>query len=113
LPLGAHPGGGHFTLLTRTAGREAAAGIGLFGAALTGLEAVQRGLAFASTAADQVEAEAIRLAATVAADPALARLAARSFRLQAGPPGVGWDVGVQVEHPAQMWSFRRGPLGEA
>jgi enoyl-CoA hydratase len=113
LPLGAHPGGGHFTLLTRTAGREVAAGMGLFGAALTGREAVQRGLAFASAPADEVEAEAIRLAATVAKDPALARAAARSFRLEAGPPGVGWDVGVQVEHAAQMWSFRRGPLGQA
>ncbi|HEY0487340.1 MAG TPA: enoyl-CoA hydratase-related protein [Mycobacteriales bacterium] len=111
LPIGAHPGGGHFTLLARTGGREVAAGIGLFGAALTGREAVARGLAWTSTPDDEVEAEAIRLASTVAGDPQLARLAARSFRLQTGPPGVGWDVGVQVEHPAQMWSFRRGPLG--
>ena len=42
--IGIHPGGGHFTLLNRVAGREAAAAMGLFGDEINGERAVALGL---------------------------------------------------------------------
>lgn len=107
LRLGIHPGGGHFVLLSRLAGREAAAAMGLFGEEIDGRRAVELGMAWAAVDDDQVESRAFDLAGRLAADPALGRAAVRSFRQEAGPPGVGWDVAVQVERPSQMWSMRR------
>ena len=46
--IGIHPGGGHFTLLNRVAGREAAAALGLFGEEVDGERAVALGLAWAA-----------------------------------------------------------------
>ena len=54
-----------------------------------------------------MEARALELAARVARDPALARLTVANFRTETGPPGVSWEVGLQFERPAQMWSMRR------
>jgi enoyl-CoA hydratase len=105
--IGIHPGGGHFVLLSRVAGREAAAAMGLFGEEVDGSRAVELGLAWSAVDDDQVESRALELASRVAADPALARAAARSFRLETGPPAVPWDVAVQAERPSQMWSMRR------
>ncbi|QSR32191.1 enoyl-CoA hydratase [Nocardioides sp. S5] len=110
IPLGAHPGGGHFTLLTRSAGREAAAAIGLFGDSLTGAQAVAIGMAWRCAPSDEVEGLAFELAATAAADPALARRTARSFRLEANSIGMALDAAVQAEQSVQMWSFHRGTL---
>ena len=113
IPLGAHPGGGHFTLLIRSAGREAAAAVGLFGDSLTGVQAAGSGMAWRSVPSDDVETLALQLAATVAADPVLARRTARSFRLEANSIGMALEAAVQAEQSVQMWSFRRGPLGAA
>lgn len=107
LRIGIHPGGGHFVLAARTAGREAASAMGVFGETIDGDRAVGLGLAWDSVDADQVDARATELARTVAADPDLARAAVRTFRLETGPPGVSWEVGVQAERAAQMWSLRR------
>ena len=46
--IGIHPGGGHFTLIDRVAGREAAAALGLFGDEVDGERAVALGLAWAA-----------------------------------------------------------------
>ena len=46
--IGIHPGGGHFTLINRVAGREAAAALGLFGDEVDGDRAVALGLAWAA-----------------------------------------------------------------
>lgn len=105
--IGLHPGGGHFTLLNRAGGRETAAAMGLFGAEVSGARAVELGLAWAAYDDEQVEPEALALAAGVAADPALARRLVRSFRAQTGPGGVAWETAVEVERASQMWSLRR------
>ncbi|MDC5697605.1 enoyl-CoA hydratase-related protein [Intrasporangium calvum] len=105
--IGIHPGGGHFTLLNRVAGREAAAALGLFGTEVDGERAVQLGLAWAAHDDADVEPEAHALAARVAGDPELARRLVRSFRRETVPGGVAWDVAVELERSPQMWSLRR------
>ena len=105
--LGIHPGGGHFTLLHRVAGREAAAALGLFGEEVDGERAVALGLAWAAYDDDDVQDRALRLARAVAADPALARRAVASFRRETAPGGLPWDVAVELERSPQMWSLRR------
>ena len=112
--IGIHPGGGHFTLLNRVAGREAAAALGLFGEEVGGDRAVELGLAWAAHDDEEVEGEAHALAARVATDPELARRVVRSFRRETAPGGVAWDVAVELERSPQMWSLRRtyGPSTE-
>ena len=105
--LGIHPGGGHFTLALRAAGRESAAAVGLFGEELSGARAAELGMAWEALDSEEVEARALELARRAAADPELARRTARSMRLQVGPPGVSWPVALEAERAAQMWSLRR------
>lgn len=105
--IGIHPGGGHFTLLNRVAGREAAAAMGVFGQEIDGDRAVALGMAWAAYEDIEVEPEAIRLATRVARDPALARRLAAAFRRQTVAGGVSWDVAVETERASQMWSLRR------
>jgi enoyl-CoA hydratase len=110
LKRGLHPGGGHFVLLSRLVGREAAAAMALFGEQVDGERAVQLGLAWETVDDAAVEDRAMELAAQVAADPALARAAVGSFRIETGPPHVSWAVATQFERPAQMWSMRRSSV---
>jgi enoyl-CoA hydratase len=105
--IGIHPGGGHFTLLNRVAGREAAAALGLFGDEVDGERAVVLGLAWAAYDDGDVHAQALALAGRVAKDPALARRTVASFRRETVPGGVAWDVAVELERSPQMWSLRR------
>jgi enoyl-CoA hydratase len=105
--IGIHPGGGHFTLLNRVAGRETAAALGLFGEEVDGERAVALGLAWAAYDDGDVLDRAHALAARVAADPALARRTVASFRRQTGSGGLDWDVAVELERAPQMWSLRR------
>lgn len=105
--IGIHPGGGHFTLLQRAAGREAAAAMGLFGGEVDGRRAVELGMAWSAHDDADVEEAALALAATVAADPDLARRAVQSFRRETAPGGLPWDVAVELERAPQMWSLRR------
>lgn len=109
--IGIHPGGGHFTLLTRLVGREAATAIGLFGEEVDGRRAVELGLAWQAVDAGDVDARATELAARVARDPELARRTVTSLRTEVGPPGVTWAAAVDLERGAQMWSLRRRALG--
>ena len=105
--IGIHPGGGHFTLLNRAGGREAAAAMGLFGEEVDGDRAVALGLAWAAHDDGEVESRAIEMAARVAKDPALARRVVASFRRETVPGGTPWDVAVELERSPQMWSLRR------
>src|SRR3712207_598304 len=75
LKRGMHPGGGHFVILSRLIGREAAAAMALFGEEIIGDKAVGLGLAWESVDDAAVEDRAIELAQRVAADPELARVA--------------------------------------
>ena len=105
--LGIHPGGGHFALLSRLAGREAAAAMAIFGEEVTGERAGQLGLAWDVVDDDAVQSRARELARRVARDPALAVAVVRAFRMETAPATLPWDVAVQVERPSQMWSMRR------
>jgi len=105
--IGIHPGGGHFTLLNRLAGREAAAALGLFGQEVDGDRAVALGLAWAAYDDGDVEPNARAVAASIAKDPALARRLVASFRHETAPGGLPWDVAVELERSPQMWSLRR------
>jgi enoyl-CoA hydratase len=106
--LGIHPGGGHYALLARVLGSEAAAAIGLFGEEIrTGAKAVEVGFAWLTVPSDQVVKAALDLARKVAADPALARKMAHSFRSECGPPALPMDVAAEFERGSQMWSLRR------
>ena len=107
LKRGLHPGGGHFVILSRLVGREAAAAMALFGEEVDGERAVRLGLAWETLDDAAVEDRALELAARVAQDPALARVAVGNFRKETGPPHVSWEVATQFERPAQMWSMRR------
>ncbi len=107
LKRGLHPGGGHFVILSRLIGREAAAAMALFGEEINGSRAVELGLAWESVDDAVVEDRAIELARRVAADPELARAAVGNFRKEVVNAAVGWDVAMQYERPAQMWSMRR------
>lgn len=105
--IGIHPGGGHFGLVGRAAGREAAAALSLFGQEIDGRRAVDLGLAWEALPEDQVEARAVELATYVARDPELARAAVRSMRLELGPPALSWAAALEAERAVQMWSLRR------
>ena len=107
LKRGLHPGGGHFVLLSRLVGREAAAAMALFGEEVGGARAVELGLAWETVDDAGVEDRALELAGRVAADPELARMATRNFRKETGPPHVSWEIATQYERPSQMWSMRR------
>jgi enoyl-CoA hydratase/carnithine racemase len=107
LKRGLHPGGGHFVILSRLIGREAAAAMALFGEEINGAKAVELGLAWESVDDAAVEDRAIELATRVAADPELARAAVGNFRKEVVDGAVRWDVATQFERPAQMWSMRR------
>lgn len=110
LRIGIHPGGGFFTLAARTAGREAAAALGLFGAEISGTRAVEIGLAWEAVSDDQVEPRAIDLARIAARDPELSRRSVASLRAELGPPQVPWLAAVEMERGVQMWSQRRKHL---
>ena len=79
----------------------------LFGEEINGDKAVELGLAWEAQEDAAVEDRAIELAQRVAADPELARLAVGNFRKEVVNGAVGWDVAMQYERPAQMWSMRR------
>ncbi|MGY1696828.1 MULTISPECIES: enoyl-CoA hydratase/isomerase family protein [unclassified Geodermatophilus] len=107
LKRGMHPGGGHFVILSRLIGREAAAAMALFGEEVDGRRAVELGLAWESLDDAAVEDRALELARRVAADPELARVAVGNFRKEVVNGAVSWEVATQFERPAQMWSMRR------
>ena len=107
LRIGLHPGGGYFALSGRAAGREATAAMSLFGEEVDGRRAVAIGLAWEAVPDGEVDTRAVALAERAAHDPELARRAARSFRLELGPPAVPWPVALDAERAAQTWSLRR------
>lgn len=104
--LGLHPGGGHFQLLARQAGTEAAAVLGVLGAEISGRRAADIGLAWESVPDEVVEGRALELAAGARRDPELARRSVQSLR-GTSPNPVPWEVALQAERAPQLWTLRR------
>lgn len=111
--IGVHPGGGHFPLLHRAVGREGAAAMGLFSGEISGSRAAEIGMAWEAVDDAEVDAVAFDFARKAAADPALSRRMVASFRRETVQGGIPWEVGVDVERSAQMWSFRRKQAGRS
>jgi enoyl-CoA hydratase len=111
--VGIHPGGGHFALLNRYCGVQAACAIGIFGEPIDGRRAEAVGLAWAAVDDGEVEPLADSLARRISARPYLARSMIASVRAQVGPPVLTWDEAADVERAAQADSMRhrdgRGP----
>jgi enoyl-CoA hydratase len=99
LKRGMHPGGGHFVILSRLIGREAAA-MALFGEEIDGDRARELGLAWEAVDDAAVEDRALEMAARVAAHQELARIAVGNIRKEVVNGAVGWDVATQFERPA-------------
>lgn len=106
LARGIHPGGGHISLLGRSLGRPAAAAMVLLGQPLTGRDVHERGWALQTAPPDQLDERARAVVAIAAGDPALARRAKASLRLELGGT-LGWEQALEIERGAQMWSMAR------
>ncbi len=109
LSLGMHPGGGHFHLLTRAAGRPVAAAAAMFGERLDGARAAQIGLAWEALPDSEVEGRALELATRAARDPALARAMKRSL---VHTSTAEWPAAMDAERSIQMWTLRRKYEGD-
>jgi enoyl-CoA hydratase len=107
LSRGIHPGGGHITLLGRRVGYQQATAMALLGRALSGREAVERGLAYAAYPAEELLPAATELASLAAKDPQLTRKVKQSLTLEIGAGPVSWPAAVEIERGAQMWSMAR------
>jgi enoyl-CoA hydratase len=105
--IGLHPGGGHFALSGRLAGREATMAASVFGESISGARAAELGIAWEALPAEQVLPRAREIAARAGADPALSRRVVRSARQELGPPAIPWPVALDAERGPQMWSLRR------
>lgn len=105
--LGVHPGGGHLHLITRAAGREAAAAMAVLGQEVSGTRAAQLGLAWEAVDDADVERRCAELAGAVGSDPRLAREVVASLRLEADLGGGPLDLAARVERAPQMLSFQR------
>lgn len=114
LARGIHPGGGHLTLLNRAVGRADTIALAACGQALTGNEAVARGLAYAAAPVEEIPAIVDGLTGPAARDPELTRKVMSSVRLELGPPAVTWDSAIEIERGTQMWSMaRKGQNGSS
>ena len=112
LARGIHPGGGHIALLGRRVGYQQATAMALLGRALSGTEAVGRGLAYAAFPAAELLTAAMELVAPAAEDPQLTRKVKQSLTLELGDGPVSWPAAVEIERGAQMWSLaRKGSAG--
>jgi enoyl-CoA hydratase len=105
--IGVHPGGGHFALLARSVGYQAAAALTVFDQEIDGARAASIGLVWEAVAQEQVLPRAMEIAGRVAGDPDLARAVVGSARSEYGPPSVPPDVGLEIELASQLWSLSR------
>lgn len=106
LPIGVHPGGAHFQLLSRLIGPERAAAMALMGLELDGARAAAWGLALEALPDEQVEERARSLARSLT-DPELVRMATETWRSYRQAAEAPTRLLLRAEQAAQMWSFRR------
>lgn len=111
LDVGIHPGGGHLWRLQARAGRQAAAAMVLFGEALTGREAVARGLAWACVPDSELLDRARELAGRAAGRPG-DLLRRTKATLNASVPITNARDASDLELVVQQWSMTRPAFRE-
>lgn len=111
LRIGLHPGGGHLWLLERAVGPQAAAAITLFGNALSGDDAVRRGLAWSCHPDTELLDAAVAFAARAAEVPK-PLMARTKHTLRASPWQPDFESAVATELEHQTWSFSQGWFGQ-
>lgn len=107
LRIGLHPGGGHFTMLERLVGPQAAVAMTLLGEELTGQRLVDVGLAWEILDAALVDDRALELAGRMA-DHRLTRDAMATFRAQSASRQLPLATAIRAEQAAQFDSLARG-----
>jgi enoyl-CoA hydratase len=111
LDVGIHPGGGHLWRLQARVGRQAAAALVLFGEALTGRDAVARGLAWACVPDGELLEVARALAQRAARRPG--ELVRRTkATLNASVPITNLRDASDLEQVAQEWSMSQPAFRE-
>ena len=102
LRIGLHPGGGHFGLLAGRAGAEAAAAAGIFGEEISGLRAVQLGLAWEAVPAGAGRGPGCRARPTGRPRPGTGQEGHRepADRTRPAPAAVGGRAGGRAGRPA-------------
>ena len=106
LDVGIHPGGGAIWRLERRVGRQCTAALALFGEVLGGEEAERRGLVWRCVGADDLAAEAERLARRAASrDPELVTQTKRTMATTAAVDQPA--TAMQLELAAQKRSMER------
>jgi enoyl-CoA hydratase len=111
LQIGLHPGGGHTWMLERAIGVESAMAMVVFGQALTGPEAAQRGLVWKCVADEVLLSEAVRLAVSASKTGGeLVRRVKRTIHESAGIEDH--EMAVELELEQQMWSMTQPQFRE-
>ena len=106
IDVGMHPGGGHLWRLQHRVGPQTAAALVLFGATLTGEEAVSRGLAWQCLPPEDVHGTAIELATRAAIrDQPLVRRTKQTLRAAISTTSAA--EAVASERDAQEWAVSR------
>jgi enoyl-CoA hydratase len=104
--LGLHPGGGHTYLLQRTAGRQTASALALFGEALSADEAVTRGLIWRCVEDDKLLDAALSMASAAANVPR--ELTTRIKQsIEATALATTYGESVDIELLPQLWSLEQ------
>jgi enoyl-CoA hydratase len=111
LELGLHPGGGHTWMLSRAVGPQAAAAIVLFGQALSGQAAAEKGLAWGCVDDNALLDEATTLAHRAAQVPRELSLRAKQT-LTAMQAIDEHREALEVELGAQAWSIKQEFYGQ-
>ncbi|MFE9327623.1 enoyl-CoA hydratase-related protein [Nocardia sp. NPDC052278] len=103
---GVHPGGGHLTMLTQHLSSAAAAAVALFDQEMDAERAVASGFAWTWVPVTELLDTAVRIAQSVAGDPALSRSVTWTYRA-VGESAPTPRAGVLLERAAQLWSMQR------
>jgi len=104
--LGLHPGGGNTWMLRQLANWNTAAGMLLFSQSLSGTEAVEKGLAWKSVAADQLLEEAFAFTANIRDLPKELLLRTKQTLRQAGGTNSHKEI-LDIETTEQIWSINQ------
>ncbi|HEY3736964.1 MAG TPA: enoyl-CoA hydratase-related protein [Jatrophihabitans sp.] len=106
LDIGIHPGGGHLWRMNDRVGRQATVAMVIMGEALSGREAVERGLAWSCVPDDELTNEVNRLAKRAAGRSGeLVRRTKSSLNAEAAITNL--RDAADLEEVAQAWSMTR------